>query len=122
VLGRLGVWNSSQEIGETMDQLGDMINSGNKAINGQVLLTLLLTLIGVLLSIYTIVLPQNWQVQLWISLGILFIASLFFWCYTRFGAAIWVLLGMLAIAVTLILDTAALWLNPLMHLFSLLHL
>ncbi len=122
MLGRLGVWNSSQEIGDTMDQLGSMIANGNIAINGQVLLTLVLTLIGVVLSIFAIVQPKNWQVQLWISLGILFMASLFFWGYARFGARIWVLLGLLAIAAALILDTMALWLAPLMHLFSLLHL
>lgn len=122
VLGRLAIWNSSQEIGETMDQLSNMIDNGNIAINGQVLLTLVLTLVGVLLAAYTIVSPPNWQVQLWISLGILFAASLFFWGYARFGASTLVLLGMLAIAATLLLDTAGLWLAPLMHLLSLLHL
>lgn len=122
VLGRLGLWDSSQEIGETMDKLSSMIANGNIAINGQVLLTLVLTLIGVVLSIYSILQPKNWQTQLWISLGILFVASLFFWCYARFGARIWVYLGMLAIVVTLVLDTMVLWLSPLMHLLSLLHL
>jgi hypothetical protein len=122
MLGRLGIWNSSQEIGETMDQLGSMISNGNIAINGQVLLTLVLTLIGIVLSIYSIVQPKNWQVQLWISLGILFVASLFFWGYARFGARIWVFLGLLAIAAVLILDTITLWLAPLMRLLSQLHI
>lgn len=103
VLGRLSLWNSSLEIGETMDQLESMVNSGNKAINGQVLLALVLTLIGVVLSVYSIVQPKNWETQLVVSLVILFIASLFFWCYARFGAILWLVLGFLAIAATVLL-------------------
>ncbi len=119
VLGRLGLWNSTQEIGDTLDQLESMVINGNKAINGQVLLSLVLALMGVVLSIYSILQPKNWEVQLWVSLGLLFIASLFFWCYAHFGATVWFLLGVLAIAVTLLLDTKALWLGPLMYLLSL---
>lgn len=122
VLGRLSIWSSSQEVGETMDQLGNMIDNGNIAINGQVLLSLVLTLMGVVLSIYSILQPKDWQTQLWISLGILFGASLFFWAYARFGARIWMLLGLLAIVATVLFDTAALWFGPLMHILSRIHL
>jgi len=118
VLGRLSLWNSTMEIGETMDQLESMVINGNKAINGQVLLALVLTLIGVVLSIYSILQPKNWEVQLWISLGILFLATLFFWCYTRFGAIFWFWLGILAIAATVLLDTAVFWFDRFIHLFA----
>lgn len=122
VLGRLSLWNSTQEIGETMDQLESMVINGNKAISGQVLLALILALMGIVLSIYSVLQPKNWQSTVSISLGILFLAALFSWFYARFGAKLWFLLGILAIAATLLFDIAALWLGPLMHFLSQIHL
>lgn len=122
VLGRLSIWNSTQEIGETMDQLESMVINGNKAISGQVLLALILALMGVVFAIYSVLQPDNWQRQSGISLGILFIAALFSWFYARFGARLWFILGVLAIVATALFDTATFWIGPLMRLLSFLHL
>jgi len=121
VLGRLSNWNSTQEIGETIDQLENMVLNGNKAISGQVLLSLILALMGIVFSIFSVLQPDNWQRQSGISLGILFIAALCSWFYARFGARLWFILGILAIVATTLFDTATFWLGPLMRLLSFLH-
>jgi len=88
MLGRLGLWNSTQEIGETIDQLEIMVTKGRKSTDGQILLSLVLALIGTVLALYSILQSKNWEQQLWISLWLLFLTSLFFWFYARFNTII----------------------------------
>ncbi len=103
VLARIGQWNSTQDIRETVNQLENLVNSGQKSTDGQVLLNLALAAIGVFISLAAAFHIENDQL-LW-SLTLLCIASLFFWGFARFGKAIWQILGWIACICAILLYT-----------------
>jgi len=113
VLGRVALWNGTQDIAETVSQLGALVQSGQKSIDGQALLNFALAAIGTLLAI--IALPH--QISFWqiCSLGLIVMASLLFWRYSRNVHPHWLSLGMLIIVVALVLFIVSSWPCAILH-------
>ncbi len=116
MLGRVALWNGTQDIAETVGQLGALVQSGQKSIDGQALLNFALAAIATLLAI--IALPHQinfWQIG---SLGLIVIASLLFWRYARNGHLRWLWLGMLIIVAALVLFVVSSWPCAILHFLS----
>jgi hypothetical protein len=115
VLGRIGLWNSTQDIGETVTQLEVLVASGQKSTDGQVLLNLALAAIGILLTLAPTFQLASWQ--LLTALALLSLSSILFWFYARSGNVAWLRIGLLILVATLILDTATAWYQPVIQFF-----
>ncbi|HVB24893.1 MAG TPA: hypothetical protein VNG51_23350 [Ktedonobacteraceae bacterium] len=120
VLGRIAIWNGTQDIAETVSHLEDLVESGKKSIDGQVLLNIALASLGILLTLSPSLHLITWQVAG--SFCIILVASLLFWLRARSGHALWLALGLLLMAAAFLLASAPLWFYPLLHFLSGLHL
>lgn len=120
VLGRIAMWNGTQDVAETVSQIEDLVESGKKSIDGQVLLNIALASLGILLTLVPSLHLVTWQVAG--SFGIILVASLLFWLRARSGHALWLVLGLLLMVAAFLLASAPLWFYPLLHFFSGLHL
>jgi hypothetical protein len=86
VLARIEQRNGTQDIHEIISQLEDIVKSGQKSTDGQVLLNLALAVIGVFISLASTLHIANGQLQ-W-SVISLSIASLLFWGFACSGKAL----------------------------------
>ncbi len=120
VLGRIAMWNGTQDIAETVSHLEGLVESGKKSIDGQVLLNIALASLGILLTLAPSLHLVTWQVAG--SFGIILVASLLFWLRARSGHVLWLALGLLLMAAAFLLASAPLWFDPLLQFLSGLHL
>jgi hypothetical protein len=92
VLSRVMQWVSNQDAFEAVDQLKDLVASGTKAIDGQVMLNFAVAGIGILLAF--LLLPDQQRPERFVaSMVCLSVASLWFWIYARGGRMFAQILG-----------------------------
>lgn len=89
-------WVSNQDSFQAVNQLKDLVESGTKAIDGQVLLNFAVAGIAILIAF--LLLPgQTYSNQLMASVGCLAVASLWFWFYARSGRVVFQLIGWISV-------------------------
>lgn len=85
-------WVSNQDSFQAVNQLKSLVESGTKAIDGQVLLNFAVAGIAILIA-FLLVPDQTYSAQLIASVGCLAMASLWFWLYARSGRVVFQLIG-----------------------------
>lgn len=89
-------WNSNQDSFQAVNQLKSLVESGTKAIDGQVLLNFAVAGIAILIA-FLLVPGQTYSAQLIASAGCLAVASLWFWLYARSGRVVFQLIGWISV-------------------------
>ncbi len=85
-------WVSNQDSFQAVNQLKNLVESGTKAIDGQVLLNFAVAGIAILIA-FLLAPGQTHSDQLIASVGCLAVASLWFWFYARSGRVVFQLIG-----------------------------
>lgn len=86
-------WVSNQDSFQAVNQLKGLVESGTKAIDGQVLLNFAVAGIAILIAFLLAPPGQTYSAQLIASVGCLAVASLLFWLYARSGRVLFQLIG-----------------------------
>lgn len=85
-------WVSNQDSFQSVNQLKKLVESGTKAIDGQILLNFAVAGIAILIA-FLLIPGQTYSDQLIASMGFLAVASLWFWLYARSGRLAFQLIG-----------------------------
>ncbi len=112
VLGRIALWNGTQDIAEAVGQLEDLVESGRRTIDGQFFISVALATIGVLLAIFAYPHLDPWQIA---ALILLAAASGAFWFHTRHKTSFWIWFGWLLFIAALVAVFASSWVLSWFH-------
>ncbi len=112
VLGRIALWNGTQDIAEAVGQLEDLVASGKRTIDGQFFISVALATIGVLLAIFAYPHLNLWQIA---ALILLAAASGAFWFHTRHKTSFWIWFGWLLFVAALVAVFASSWVLSWLH-------
>lgn len=112
VLGRIGLWNGTQDVAETVSHLEDLVESGKRTIDGQFFISVALATIGVLLAVFAYPHLNSWQIA---GLFLLAGASASFWFHTRYKTSFWIWFGLLLFMAALVAAFASSWVLSWYH-------